>query len=123
IQAEITQLQEKMLEQELSKQDQQTLERLQKKAEPIEKQLTETRNREIDRIREIIKPYEGSVNLYIGGAHALGYQLINIVKSDLLIFGSAIAVIICLLLLILFRRPRWVALTAACCICSVVMTL
>ncbi|HEY7884847.1 MAG TPA: MMPL family transporter, partial [Cellvibrionaceae bacterium] len=123
IQSKITQLQEKMLEQELSEQDQKSLERLQREAEPIEKQLTEIRNREIDHVRQIIKPYEDTVNLYVGGAHALGYQLINIVRDDLLIFGSAIAVVICLLLLILFRRPRWVALTAACCVCSVVMTL
>ncbi len=123
IQNKITRLQEKMLEQALSEQERKTLEQLQRHAEPIEKQLTETRNREIDQIRQIIEPYEGSAKLYVGGAHALGYQLINIVKNDLLIFGSAIAVIICLLLLILFRRPRWVALTAACCVCSVLMTL
>ena len=123
IQNKITRLQEKMLEQELSEQERKTLEQLQRKAEPIEKQLTKTRNREIDQIRQIIEPYEGSAKLYVGGAHALGYQLINIVKNDLLIFGSAIAVIICMLLLILFRRPRWVALTAACCVCSVLMTL
>ncbi|WP_020207832.1 efflux RND transporter permease subunit [Gilvimarinus chinensis] len=123
IESQITQLQEKMLQGELSDEETQQLEALQKQAEPIEKRLTQIRNREIDRIREIIKPYEKSVNLYIGGAHALGYQLINIVKNDLVIFGSAIAVIICLLLLTLFRRLRWVALTATCCVSSVVMTL
>ncbi|MCP8899429.1 efflux RND transporter permease subunit [Gilvimarinus xylanilyticus] len=123
INAEITALQEKMLQSELTESETKQLERLQEKAEPIEKRLTTTRNREIDRIRDIIKPYESSANLYIGGAHAVGYQLINIIKSDLLIFGSAIAGMIFLLLIILFRKPRWVLLTAACCACSVVMTL
>ncbi|UTF59593.1 RND family transporter [Gilvimarinus sp. DA14] len=123
IEAEITKLQEKMLQGELTDSETQRLANLQTRAEPIEKRLTATRNREIDRIREIIKPYEKSANLYIGGAHALGYQLINIVKNDLVVFGSAIAIIICLLLLALFRRLRWVALTATCCVSSVVMTL
>ncbi|MDO3380780.1 efflux RND transporter permease subunit [Gilvimarinus algae] len=123
IQQGITRLQETMLERELSQAEKTQLEALQAQAEPIEKQLTATRNREIDEIRRIIAPYQAEANLYIGGAHALGYQLINIIKNDLLIFGSAIAAMIVLLLLILFKRPRWIIVTAACCICSVVMTL
>lgn len=123
LQRQMTAIQKQRLNGDLSDEQEQELEALKRQAAPIEKQLSEKRLQEIQSIREMLRPFEQDANLYLGGVHVLGYQLIDIIQSDLMIFGSAIAGLICVLLLILFRSPRWVVVTALCCGCSVLMTV
>lgn len=119
----ITDLQQQALQGSLNQSDQDSLDELEEKAAPLQRELTQLRNQEISKIRQLIKPYEDNANIYLGGAHVLGYQLINIIKSDLSIFGGAIAAMICLVLLIVFGRVRWVIIPLLCCISSVVCTV
>ncbi|WP_049724004.1 efflux RND transporter permease subunit [Gilvimarinus polysaccharolyticus] len=123
IDSKITALQEKALEHELSDNDQETLQTLQTKAAPLLRTLTQQRNQEIAKIRELIKPYEAESKIYLGGAHVLGYQLINIIKNDLSIFGGAIAGMICLVLFVIFGKTRWVLIPVLCCLSSVICTV
>ncbi|MCU4676845.1 efflux RND transporter permease subunit [Catenovulum sp. 2E275] len=123
IQDQITDLKKKVLTDEFSEADQQTVDELTKQAEPLIAQLDKQRQQEIDQIYQIIEPYKQNANLYLGGAHVLGYQLIQIIQSDLVLFGSAIFLVICLLLLILFRQWQWVFIPIFCCAVSVIMTV
>lgn len=90
---------------------------------PLEQALGATREQEIERIREIIDAHDDNASIHLGGVHVLGYQLIQIISNDLVVFGSAIAIGICLLLLILFRAVRWVAISMLCCVSSVASTM
>lgn len=90
---------------------------------PLEKRLSELRRREIEQIREIVAPYEASADIYLGGVHVLGKQLIDIVESDLVVFGGTVLVLIASLLLVLFRDWRWLLVTLACCAASVICTV
>ena len=80
--ADILAIQAKRLEGPLSKEDKVELKRLKAKAAPLEKALRETRNQEIESLRSIIKDYSDEADLYLGGVHVLGYQLINIIQND-----------------------------------------
>jgi hypothetical protein len=99
------------------------LERLRKEAAPLQKRLTEVRNREVQAIRGVAEKYEDEADIYLGGVHVLGYQLVQIVRSDLVVFGAAIAFLIALLLLVLFRELRWIVIAFACCLTSIVCTI
>lgn len=123
IDRQIIALEEKGLKGELTDAEEEELQALEEKAAPIEKELDEQRIQEIEAIRGLIKEYEDDAGLYLGGVHVLGYQLINIIKNDLVIFGGAIAAIICAVLFILFRRWRWVLIPVLCCASSVVCTV
>lgn len=90
---------------------------------PIEKRLTEQRAREIETIRAIIADYEGEADIYLGGVHALGKQLIDIVRSDLVVFGGTVLLLITVLLFLLFRDLRWIVVCFACCFSSIVCTI
>ena len=120
---QITALQAEGLDGELTEQQRKELELLESRAAPLETQLTETRNREIDQIREIASRYADEADIYLGGVHVLGHQLINIVRNDLVVFGSAIAVLIAILLLVLFREPRWLFIAFAACAVSIGSTM
>lgn len=123
IHAEILAIQSKSLDGDLSKEDQTTLKRLKEKSAPLEKTLRDTRNKEIESLRGIIKDYSADADLYLGGVHVLGYQLINIIQHDLVVFGSAIALVICLLVFLVFRQFSWVFITVVCCASNLLITV
>ncbi len=120
---EILELEKKAVEGKPSRADRAQLKKLKAQTRPIEKKLTETRTREIEELRRILSHYEKRADVYLGGVHVLAFQLIRIIKNDLVIFGSAIVAMICIVLLVLFRKPRWVLLPFACCGFSVVCTM
>ena len=121
--ARITKLRQQSLQGELSGAGQQELERLRAQAEPLERRLAERRTSEVEATRAIVADYEDDANIYLGGAHVLAYQLIQIIRNDLVVFGGAIALMIAVLLLALFRRLKWVFIPILCCALSVLATV
>ncbi|WP_233520570.1 efflux RND transporter permease subunit [Flocculibacter collagenilyticus] len=119
----ITNIQKTVLTDELTAQQQADIDQLKRQAQPLEDKLQQQRWQEIDQIETIVKQHHDTGNVYLGGAHVLGYQLIKIIQSDLVIFGSAIGGVICLILFALFRRWRWVFIPIVCCGVSVAMTM
>ncbi|MEX0963289.1 MAG: MMPL family transporter [Pseudohongiellaceae bacterium] len=99
------------------------LQALEAQAAPLLQALEESRIAEIEAIRGFIAQVESDAIIHLGGLHVLAYQLIQIITSDLLIFGTAIGIGICLMLIVLFRSLRWICIPALCCICSVLSTM
>jgi uncharacterized protein len=108
---------------EMTPDDDAQLQRLQAEAVPLQQELDEARQQEIVRIREIISRYQDDADIHLGGVHVLANQLIEIIRDDLIVFGGAIAAGICLMLLLLFRSLRWVLIPVFCCIVSVLTTM
>ncbi len=123
IQAEIVSIQQHRLQRELTDAEKEKIKQLEKQAEPIEENLNRSRIEEIKTIREIIVGYEDDADIFLGGVHVLSYQLIQIIKNDLFLFGGIIAAVICLTLIFLFRKLRWMLIPVICCTSSVVMTV
>ncbi|MEP4890595.1 MAG: MMPL family transporter [Aliiglaciecola sp.] len=123
IQNQIIDIQKNALESELSEQQQKKISQLKAQADPIEQKLKKQRKQEIDRIYEITEEYQQDADFYLGGAYVLGQQMIDIIKRDLLLFGSAIGGAIVVMLFILFRRIRWVVLPVVSCGLSVLLTV
>lgn len=123
MEARITELKKRGLDKTLSDSEQAELKHLEASAKPLLDKLRESRNQEVQTVIERVKPYRDGAEIYLGGIQVLGYELIKIIKNDLLVFGAAIAVTVCLVLLLLFRSLRWVLIPALCCFCSVVITV
>lgn len=119
----IVALQQKTLTGKLSVADQAELSALAEQAEPLKQNLDIIRIHEIETMRGICADYEGRAHIYMGGIQVLAFQLIHIIKSDLVIFGSAIAAMICLILYFLFRKIKWLVIPVVCCACSVISTI
>ncbi len=82
-----------------------------------------TRIDEIEQIREMVDGFSDKGEFYLGGNNLLAFELINIIKSDLVVFGLAILVIVSILLFYFFRAFRWLVIPLVCCACSVVTTI
>ncbi|NMH61235.1 efflux RND transporter permease subunit [Alteromonas ponticola] len=123
IESEMTEIQANLLDRELTEEEEATLEQLQQRADPIKQQLTEQRQKEVAQIEKIASEVSARAKTYMGGSYVVGQHLIDIIKSDLITFGSAIAGVIALLLLLLYRSIKWVLFPLFACAVSVVLTM
>lgn len=120
---DIIAIKQHLLNRDLTKRELNSLAQLKKQQQNINKQLEQTRINEIEKIRTILAPYKKVGSFYLGGNNLLSYELIQIIQSDLVLFGSLIFIVIIMLLWFLFRQLSWVLLPIVCCATSVVMTV
>ena len=120
---DIIAIKQHLLNRDLTKRELNSLAQLKKQQQKLNKQLEQTRINEIEKIRTILAPYKKVGGFYLGGNNLLSYELIQIIQSDLVLFGSLIFIVIIMLLWLLFRQLSWVLLPIVCCATSVVMTV
>ncbi len=123
LQARMTGLTQRYQTGDYTEEDEAEMERLEAAAAPLQDELSQMRSQEVEQIRAILEGYNSEAQLRLGGVHVLAYQLIQIISNDLVVFGSAIAIGICIMLLLLFRSLRWVLIPALCCVVSVLTTV
>jgi predicted RND superfamily exporter protein len=111
------------LQRELSAEEQTALTELQDQADPLRQALVKQRQQEIAQIEHINQQVQQRAQTFTGGGYVVAQHLVDIISSDLTVFGSAIAGIIALLLLLLYRGIRWVVFPVLACAASVWLTL
>ncbi|RLA74199.1 MAG: RND family transporter [Epsilonproteobacteria bacterium] len=84
--------------------------------------LKDENHKNITKIRSILKSYENSGELRLGGVNMIADDLVEFVKSDLRLFGGLIAVLLVVVLYFLFRQIRWVVLPLFISFVSIVLT-
>jgi predicted RND superfamily exporter protein len=72
------------------------------------RRLQESQN--IAKIRSIMKKYESSGVLFLGGVSMIANDIVSFVKSDLFIYGLSLVIILIVVLWVIFRAIRWVIL-------------
>lgn len=85
-------------------------------------QAEDSRER-VETIREILTRYDDKAELFLGGVSMITTDMIAFIKSDLVVFGSAIVVFIILMLALIFHQWRFVILPLGICLLAVVMVL
>ncbi|MBU2977181.1 MMPL family transporter [Alteromonas sp. C1M14] len=124
IDSRITEIQQKVLDDEpLSEADKTEIASLKREGDPIRQRLTIQRQQEIAQIEEITASVADRADTYMGGAYVVGQHLIDIIKSDLITFGTAIVLVIVLLLALLYRSLKWVFFPVLSCALSVLLTM
>ncbi len=76
----------------------------------------------IVQIRGVIANHQGDARLYFGGLPMITHDVISYIGRDLVMFGAGVFAFLIVMLTVIFREVRWVALPFASCIyASVVM--
>lgn len=123
LRGQIVDIKSGLLTRELTEDEKVRLSVLENRKRALDKELNKIRSQEIVKIRSILEKFSEKGEFYLGGASLLRHQLIEIIENDLIVFGSIITAIICLVLWFLFRKVRWVLIPIICCGVSVVFTL
>ena len=74
-------------------------------------------------VRELMDSYRDRATIFLGGADMITADMIDFIKSDLVIFGTGILLFIIATLALIFRQLRWVVLPLATCAICLVMIL
>ena len=120
---EIVEIENQLLERELTAEEEKKLEALELQRDELDNRLDKQRSQEIEALRAVTAEYGNKGKFFLGGNNLLAHQLIEIVRSDLVIFGAVIVLIFAVILYWLFRQWRWVFLPLLGCTLSVVCTL
>lgn len=100
----------------LDAQQETELERLRPDYERAKEEAERDAHVAIRQIREIIARHQGETRLYLGGVPMIADDLITFIGNDLVTFGAGVFVFLVVMLSLIFREARWVALPFASCI-------
>ncbi len=79
-----------------------------------------TEHKDISDIRAIMKKYEDSGELFLGGVDMIADDMLTFIRSDLEIFGVSVFLLMVIILMFIFQQISWIILLLICCIGAVV---
>ena len=116
-------LREKKLTQQLDKTEQQTLLSVIQKVKQLNAQRQQQEQKDIAAVRAILQQHRTQAKIHLGGVPMISADMIDYIGSDIKVFGSAVLVLLIILLSIVFRKMRWVLVPMLICFAaSVSMT-
>ena len=77
----------------------------------------------VERVRMTVDLYRDDAKLFVGGVPMIAADMVSFVRSDLVTFGGGILLFMLVVLAIIFRSPRWVALPLITCAASATLML
>ena len=77
-------------------------------------------NENIKSIRGLMSKYQDKATFFLGGVQMISNDIVGFVKSDLLIYGSILILLLILVLGVVFKKPRWIVLPILICTLSVI---
>jgi len=116
-------LRSKMREQTLSDSEARRLEQVSAEFLAFRTDLAERDHQRVEQIRNILTTYEDDAELFLGGVSMITTDMIEYIRSDLVVFGGAIIVFVVAMLAIIFRQLRFVVLPLSVCLMAVVIML
>ena len=82
-------------------------------------QLSDQQTRDIVQVRRIMDQHRQNADLHLGGLPMIVSDMIDFIRHDLTTFGVAVLLFLVGMLVVIFRRRRWVILPVACCVLTV----
>ncbi|EAR10125.1 efflux RND transporter permease subunit [Reinekea blandensis] len=74
----------------------------------------EALHQDIESIRSIMTRYDDQGELHLGGVPMIADDIIRFVRSDLIVFGVGVVLLVVVTLWVIFRQARWVFLPLLC---------
>ncbi|SHI43738.1 hypothetical protein SAMN02745165_00039 [Malonomonas rubra DSM 5091] len=74
---------------------------------------------DIAKVRSIMNQHRDNAQLFLGGVPMIVADMIDFIRHDLASFGIGVLIFLVSMLILIFRKPRWVILPMFCCAASV----
>jgi predicted RND superfamily exporter protein len=103
------------LEKKLSRDESAELKRVESEFEAYSDKLRDQESSDIAAIRNIMDEHRDLAELHLGGVTMIVSDSMDYVRSDLVVFGVGVVLLMTIILFISFRRPRWVVLALMTC--------
>ena len=93
----------------------------QEEIEDYKNALKKKNHENILQIREVIKSYNNSGKIYLGGIPMIADDMMSFIKSDILVFGVGVLLFIIATLWFVFRKLIWIIIPISSCFFSVLI--
>lgn len=107
----------------LSSADQQTLSEVELAFKAHTAQSLEAQAQLVASVREIADDYRQYADIFVGGVPMITADMVSFVRSDLVLFGTAILGVMLVVLAAIFGRVRWTVIPLVTCMASVTVML
>lgn len=77
----------------------------------------------VARVREIVSSFDDRAEMFVGGVTMITADMIDFIRSDLVVFGVGILLFIITLLAVIFRQMRFIILPLTTCVFTAVLML
>ena len=77
--------------------------------------FSQNQRRIIKDVHKIVERYRSDAGIFLGGVPMIVSDMLDMIESDLIVFGTGVVLFLALVLTIIFRSPRWIALPLLCC--------
>ncbi|MFT6733054.1 MAG: putative RND superfamily exporter protein [Polaribacter sp.] len=77
----------------------------------------------IKNIRSFKAAYSGIAKVHLGGIPMIAHDMVEFVKSDLIVFGVGVFLLLILIQAFIFRKIRWVIITLGCCFITAITAI
>ncbi|MDP7093542.1 MAG: MMPL family transporter, partial [Gammaproteobacteria bacterium] len=120
LQTERDRLREKMLTTNLSPGEIEAKNLMTERIKDLRLALMDRQQADVQKVRQIMARHTEYGELHLGGLPMIVSDMIDYIRSDLVVFGSGILAFLVVLLSLIFGRVRWVVISLLCCLISVV---
>ena len=84
---------------------------------------TERSHQRVQEVRKIVAEYKDDAQIFLGGVSMITADMVDFIRSDIMVFGIGIILFIIVILTIIFRQWQFVVLPLATCFLAVVVML
>ncbi|HCX86847.1 MAG TPA: hypothetical protein DG761_02355 [Gammaproteobacteria bacterium] len=91
------------------------LSQLESQYQDRKQQVDQLRHNTIVSVRDVMERHRDAGYLVLGGVSMIADDMITFIRNDLVTFGAGVLIFLVVMLAIIFRSPRWVALPLASC--------
>ena len=116
-------LRERELEAKLTPEEAEELERFTDEFRRYRAEVMALEEADIARIRAILDQHRDRAELHLGGKPMVVADMVDFVRHDIRVFGIGVVAVLALLLIIAFRRPRWVILSLLTALATSLVTM
>ena len=106
---------------ELTAAEQVEIERLDIAVQDRRQELVGRQRETVQDVRALLEPYRERAEIRLGGLPMIVVDMLDYVLRDVIVFGAGILIFLVGLLVLIFRRPRWVILPLLTCLLSALL--
>ncbi len=117
------QLREKRLQSDLSEQEKEALALVSQEYDVHSAMLQNQQKLDIAEIRGIMDRHRSNAEMYLGGVPMISSDSMGYIRHDLTTFGLGVLSFMVLILVITFRKARWVVLPIVTCVATGIITI
>ncbi|MEX2515633.1 MAG: MMPL family transporter [Gammaproteobacteria bacterium] len=99
----------------LDKIEKNELERINSEIKQHNSEVLQSRTRDIATVRKIMEGERHLAATFLGGLPMIVVDIIEYIRSDLIVFGAGVFAFLIIVLAVFFHHPRWVLLPLFCC--------